>query len=171
MLTIDLTFESLHDVSVSRLFGHVGVYTLWASQANDRPTYLGEGRILERLVRHVRRWRADMVGTAAILSECTDRRQAKTHATIAEAFLLELGEMLGRSPTQNDAPGYRKRLETAVVANNVVRLNVRGLHPFLRPEANRARLQERAECSVRLDRDEFLFTTPWNARPGAGGRG
>ena len=107
-----------------------------------------------------------MLGAAAILTgEFLDKRGAKPRGTIAEAFLLELGDLLGRKPLQNDAPGHTARLYEAVEIHNVVRLNLRGLHPFVHPAERRARLIERAECSVRLDRNgDFVFESPWNAR-------
>lgn len=170
MLTIDIMFEPLEEMPVAALFGAVGLYTVWASGATHRPTYLGEGIILDRISRHVKRWRSDMLGAAAILTdESIDRRGAKPRGTIAEAFLLELGELLDRKPLQNDAPGHTQRLYDAVEIHNVVRLNVRGLNPFMHPSEPRARLSQRAECSVRLDRNGFfLFESPWNARPRRG---
>jgi len=166
VLTLDTTFEPLHEIPVADLFGAVGVYTIWARGATHRPTYMGEGIILDRISKHVKRWRTDMLGTAAILSDAGPHRDlAKPGGLLAEAFFLELGELLGRKPLQNDAPGHVQLLRTAVEIHNIVRINVRGLHPFMHPENPRARLSERAVCTVELnDYDEFVFTTPWNAR-------
>jgi hypothetical protein len=165
MLTIDLNFEPLHELPARDLFNAVGVYTLWTAAATHRPTYLGEGTILDRLSSHTKRWRIHNAAVAIISANGVDKRTAKPAGVVAEAFLLELGELLRRQPVQNGSPGHRTRLHQIVEANNVLRVNIRGLHPFVHPSESRARLSERAECSVRVARDgDFEFTSPWNAR-------
>ena len=52
MHTIRVNFESLREVHLGNLFGACGVYVLWDSQAQARPTYIGEGNILKRLSDH-----------------------------------------------------------------------------------------------------------------------
>ena len=167
MFTIDLNFASYDETSVAALLGSVGVYTVWSPQAVDRPTYLGEGHVITRLPQHLDTWKRGITGAIAILADSYDDKMAgKYEGVLAEAFLLELGKVLDRAPTKNAHPGSTERLREMIKSHNKVRVNIRGLHPFMPPSKPASRLDGRVENEVELDEDgDFFFTTPWNRRP------
>ena len=142
MLTIDLHFSPYEETLVSALLGSIGVYTVWSPQATDRPTYLGEGHVITRLPQHVDTWKRGITGVIAIISTTSqEKKVGKFVSTLAEAFLLQLGDLLGRAPTQNSAPGYTGLLRDVIENENKIRLNLFGMNPFTHPKGPRTRLR------------------------------
>jgi hypothetical protein len=167
MFVINLDFYTYDDTSVTALLGAVGVYTVWSPQATDRPTYLGEGHITTRLPEHVNTWKRGITGAIAILANTgTAKAAAKFEGRIAEAFLLELGEVLGRKPAKNEHPGCTDQLREIIEIENKVRVNICGLNPFTHPSKPTSRLDGRVQAEVAFGDDgDFFFTSPWNRRP------
>jgi len=139
MLIINPTFERLSNVSVVDLLGRMGTYVLWDSQARARPSYIGEGNVLRRLVLHEGSFARPLAGYVA-LAEAETGQRAKTYAEILEAFLLEIAHETDRSPSGNRAAGKLRGLESIFRSHGTVRVNVRGFDPFSPPWAAR-RLQ------------------------------
>ena len=129
MYVIDADFESLDMMPVSALFGAIGVYIIWSARADVRPSYMGEGNLIQRFANeHIERFGKNMAGYAAILSGRTTK-QLKSDAEIVETVLLAVGEQIGQCPLQNDSRGRRKGIAKHYDAgHNVVRINVTGYH-------------------------------------------
>lgn len=158
MKTIDVTFTSLEQLAVAQLFGVVGVYVLWAPNAGDRPTYLGEGTVLQRINDHVSWLTSGVTGLVASL-------KTKREAEIVEAVLLWTGEEINRRPSKNVSDGKWRRIDRLMERHTSLRVNIRGCHPFVHPRSKYSGLPERAMITVRLDRNnEYHLEQPWNWR-------
>lgn len=136
MHVIDAKFERLSDIPVAFLLGSIGTYVLWDSQAKARPSYVGEGNILKRLVEHADRFALPLDGYVAPLQESTWQR-AKAHAEIVEALLLEVAYRTDRGPSVNVAPGKLHRLDAIFRSHGTLRVNVRGFDPLTPPRVAR----------------------------------
>ena len=135
MHVITARFDRLSDVSVADLLGELGVYVLWDGRANARPTYVGEGNILRRLVEHEARFARPLDGFVAVLSdESRSWQRAKADGTIVEALLIGVADLTDRSPSVNVAPGQLRALDTIFRQHGTVRINVMGLDPLRPPE-------------------------------------
>ncbi len=136
MHIINAHFEKFTTAPVYSLLGSIGVYILWDRQAKARPTYIGEGNILKRLVEHTNRFAAPLHGYVAVLD--TDPWQrAKADAEIVEALLLAVANNTDRAPSTNVAPGKLRRIEDIFAAHGILRVNVRGFDPFSHPATSR----------------------------------
>lgn len=139
-ITIRASFQRMHDVSLVRAYDETGVYVLWSSQANARPSYIGEGEILKRFVEHLSKpWATrPLDGLIAIIDEGT-ARERKWKAEAIELLLLKVSEDVGRSPTHNVHPGkasgFDKLLQRANHNVRTVRFVFGGCDPLLRPDA------------------------------------
>lgn len=72
MFEFPLKFRRLDRVPVSRLLGGIGVYALWAKGNEGHATYLGEGWLLERLPKHIKRWGRRLTG---VVPYCLERQK------------------------------------------------------------------------------------------------
>ncbi|MBS1994651.1 MAG: hypothetical protein JSS86_00015 [Cyanobacteria bacterium SZAS LIN-2] len=153
MHTINAHFERLGDVSVPDLLGVIGVYVLWRGRAIARPTYIGEGNILSRLVTHHGIRPTTFDGFVACLShaEITARR-AKADAEIVEAMLLWVADRTDRSPSDNRAPGKLRSLDEIFRKHGTVHINVSGMDP-LRPPEEHPSIRGRKVITLRAVRD------------------
>ncbi len=135
MHIIDADFRRFSDIAVPDLFGAIGVYVLWRGQAIARPSYIGEGNILSRLVTHHGNLGSTFDGFAAPLSHprVTPQR-AKADAEIVEAMLLWVADEKDRAPSTNRAPGKLRALESIFRNHGTVRINVSGMDPLRPPE-------------------------------------
>ena len=162
MHTINAEFERLDEMPVTRLFGAIGVYVLWSRRADVRPSYLGEGKLIDRFSReHIERFGARTSGYAAIMSEGSEK-QRKANAEILETILLQIGAQIDQRPANNDSDGKRKGIRLLWEDwHNVIKINVTGWHP-LRWES---RLRGRVEIKARLDHDDeglhVVTVHPW----------
>jgi len=159
LLIINPTFERLSNVSVTRLLGCMGTYVIWDSQAKARPTYIGEGNVLKRLVLHEGRFARPLDGYVA-LSEAETWQRAKSYAEILEAFLLKIAEATDRSPSVNRVAGKLRGLESIFRSHGTVRVNVRGFDPFQPPWAARRlalakiiTVRDRSDVGVTMEHD------------------
>jgi hypothetical protein len=135
MYTIYADFHRLSRCAVPDLLGELGVYVLWDAYAKARPTYIGEGNILRRLVEHENRFTRPIDGFAAVLSrDGASRQRAKSNCTIVEAMLLSVAEQTDRKPAVNVAPGQLRALTDIFKKHGTVRISVTGLDPLRPPE-------------------------------------
>jgi hypothetical protein len=135
MYTIDVDFRRLSRYAVPDLLGELGVYVLWDAYAKARPTYIGEGNILRRLVEHENRFTRPIDGFAAVLSRNgASYQRAKSNGAIVEAMLLGVAERTDRKPAVNVAPGQLRALADIFKKHGTVRINVTGLDPLRPPE-------------------------------------
>jgi hypothetical protein len=74
MHVIDACFRRLSEISIPDLLGEIGVYVLWSGRAKARPSYIGEGNVLSRLVNHHDRFSKPFDGFAAVLSRADTAR-------------------------------------------------------------------------------------------------
>src|SRR5262245_38155773 len=101
MYVVDAVFHRLSDLSITDLFGAVGVYVLWTRDAYARPSYIGEGDLLSRINDHVHGWLGRSgEGYVAVLGY-TSERPSKFDAEVVEGTLLESAARLGRLPARN----------------------------------------------------------------------
>lgn len=136
MHVIDAVFRRLTDCSVPDLLGELGVYVLWDGMAKRRPTYIGEGNIIKRLVEHHGRFAQPLDGYVAVLStRGVSHQRAKANGMIVEALLLEVAEDTDRRPSVNVAPGRLRSLDDILRRHPTVRINVSGLDPLRAPES------------------------------------
>jgi hypothetical protein len=136
MHVIEAQFERFSEASVAFLLGQIGAYVLWDSQAKARPSYIGEGNILKRLVEHVERFALPLDGYVAPLYGPTWQR-AKANAEIVEALLLEVAYRTDRRPNVNVAPGKLRGLDAIFRSHGTLRVNVRGFDPLMPPRTAR----------------------------------
>jgi hypothetical protein len=129
-------FLRLTTVPVPALVGAVGVYCIWDGRARAKPTYIGEGTILTRLSQHAGRFSWPFDGYVAITGDWSQAK-AKSEAEILEAVLLYVAADTDRLPTQNRAPGKTTGIRRTFKRHGVLRINIKGLDPLLRPEQSR----------------------------------
>ena len=135
MHTIDADFHRFSDIFVPNLFGAIGVYVLWRGRAIARPSYIGEGNILSRLVKHHQNLSNTFDGFAAALSHPgITSRNAKADAEIVEGMLLWVSGDTDRAPTENKAPGKYVALDKLFRRHGTVRIKVSGMDPLRPPE-------------------------------------
>jgi hypothetical protein len=137
MHVIDTDFQRLSDWTIPDLLGELGVYVLWDGKAKARPTYIGEGNILRRLVEHENKFARPLDGFVAVLSnDYMPWQHAKADGTIVEAMLLSVAKQTDRKPSINVAPGRLRALTDIFARHGTVRINVSGMDPLRPPEEN-----------------------------------
>jgi len=136
MHVIDVHFERLSMIPVASALGEIGVYVLWDALAKARPTYVGEGNILKRLVEHVERFALPLDGYVAPLDAPT-RQRAKADAEIVEALLIEVADRTDRRPSVNVAAGKLRGLDAIFRLHGTLRVNVRMYDPLVAPRGAR----------------------------------
>src|SRR6266480_5227646 len=135
MHVIDACFRRLSDISIPDVLGEIGVYVLWSGRAKARPSYIGEGNVLSRLISHHGRSSRPFDGFAAVLSGAdVPWQRAKSNATIVEAMLLCVAQDTDRAPAENLAPGTFRALDDLFERHGTVRINVSGFDPLRAPE-------------------------------------
>jgi len=132
MEIVRAAFERLNDVPLSDLIGVVGVYVIWDGRAVARPTYIGEGTILDRIGQHASRFSRPFDGYVALIGDWSSAK-AKREAEILEAVLLAVARHTDRWPTQNKAPGKTHGFERVFRSHGTLRINVSGYDPLLVP--------------------------------------
>jgi hypothetical protein len=168
MRIINAKFERFSEVSVDTLLRSVGVYVLWSDRVVVRPSYIGEGTVLERLAAHAKKGRKFPMpwgGTVALLGKRGDKR-AKKAAEALEALLLFCANEAARFPAQNRAIGKLVAAERIVSAHGLLRVNVSGQDPLLPPE--RPRMKSNKKIAIRRSKQTqggFDVLVPWKQRP------
>ncbi len=161
MHVINVDFQRLSDLAVPDLLGELGVYVLWDGLAKARPTYIGEGNILRRLVEHDDRFTRPLDGFAAVLSRPDiPWQRAKAAGTIVEAMLLSVAKQTDRTPSVNVAPGQLRALDDIFRQHGTVRINVSGMDPLRPPEesprisaSKRIVLRELSDGTIEVDHE------------------
>jgi hypothetical protein len=130
MDVIHADFVPTSAMPIDFLLGQTGTYVLWSPRAYRRPSYIGEGNVLARLVKHAETYGDRLTGVVAVLDEGS-AKQRKAHAELLEMTLLDLAEELEIEPTHNKAPGKVRRLiDKYADGHNVVRFRFSGYHPL-----------------------------------------
>lgn len=164
MRIINVEFDVFDQVALSDLFRMTGVYVIWDRRAMARPTYIGEGSILRRLVHQSSRFDRPLLGYVAILGDAQNRT-AKRVGQIVETLLLYVGDETDRHPTRNRAVGQGKAITAICRGHGTLRVNVQGFDPFTKPwqtrpltRAKRIVLRDQGECRWKVEHD-------WRLRP------
>src|SRR2546430_10167294 len=113
-------FFRLDEVPLSSLIGAVGVYVIWDGKAQSRPTYIGEGTILERVGQHASRFTRPFDGYLAVLGDWSAKRP-KREAEILEAVLLAVASGTNSLPTKNRAPGKMREIDRIFRSHGTLR--------------------------------------------------
>ncbi len=169
MIKIHASFQRLDRITLVDAYDEIGVYVLWSSKATVRPSYIGEGNVLERFAAHMAKsWAArPLHGSMALLR---DGGQLKAQAELVEAALLGVAEQIDRYPPNNEAPGkarsaLNRLLKRADHDARTVRIVISGQDPLLPPE--RPPMQRDKWIVLREDPHGTwsLDEHNWNKRP------
>ena len=164
MYSIDAEFLRFDEVRFGDVFGATGVYVLWTRDAAVKPSYIGEGDIVERVQSH----RKEKKWGTRIQTGCV-ALMGKDDAEVVEALLLDAAKDLFDSlPTYNTHPGKFSRVgERFTGSDRTVRVKVSGWHPL----REGARVQGSVLLHARLERigeEGCCYRTehPWRASSG-----
>jgi hypothetical protein len=139
MYTIQADFQRFRDVNLAELIGATGVYVIWDARAKARPTYIGEGTILERFTKHVNRDAGQFAfpwnGYVAIMAGST-RGVHKNESRVVERLLLDVAANTDRLPAANRSPGCASIVH-AFSEKQTLRVAVYGYDPLLPPSEAR----------------------------------
>jgi hypothetical protein len=137
---------------------------LWTGNAKVRPTYIGEGYLLDRFTRHVPRFGDGLIGSLAILGY-DDTQRLKEEAQIVEHLLLYVADLVDRAPAQNKSPGIRAGVRKVFGQHGVLRLRIEGVDPLLDPVLASARLVESKRIELRYAGSERIeLSHDWRLR-------
>ena len=132
MKTLGAEFVRLQEFSICDLIGAVGVYVIWDGKARARPSYIGEGVILERFSKHAGRFPWPFDGYVAITGT-KDSGEAKRDAMVLEAVLLSVSHDTDRFPNHNESFGKTTHVVKILRSHNLLRIRVTGLDPLIAP--------------------------------------
>ena len=150
MYSIKLNFRPFNKITHEEILGSYGVYILWDSTAKVKPTYIGEGYLIDRLSEHYKD-RRSFKGLIAITKD-------KKDAEIAEAIILLVAEQINRSPSQNIKAGKLfSHVNNIFREHGKLKITISGRHPFKKPGAVGSLLQDKAEISLYNIGDEVLI--------------
>lgn len=168
MHRVKFNLERFSDVTLQQAIGETGLYVLWSPRAQARPSYIGEGYVLSRLVEHQRKYGLDVDGYFGAADPDLTVKQAKRDQEIAECALILVGGMIGRPPTHNGNAGRLGRILGLSGKHGVLQVVISGRDPFQPPESPQSKLHEARTIRFDLEglgRDEAdiedLITHPW----------
>ena len=167
MYTIYANFQRFRDVDLAALIGAIGVYVIWDARAKARPTYIGEGNILQRFADHVshdnHRFAHPWNGYVAIIADSTHKVH-KSESTIIERLLLDVAKDTDRKPKVNTHPGHLNKV-LSLSDQEMLRIAVSGYDPLM-PPAEARPLSGQKEIKVwRVgDSDKYEFNHGWKFR-------
>ncbi|MEZ4447297.1 MAG: hypothetical protein R3B72_49925 [Polyangiaceae bacterium] len=156
MLEIEVHFENAYSAptTIGDATHAVGVYSLWTKRSTIRPTYLGQGHLVDRLRAAKKVARAPGYMPLVAVVEGPD---AKAIAEIVEHLLLHCAEAVGRYPLENGPRGTGSALEESLDAEAMVSITISGRDPL-----RGSRLTEAKVMGAWLDDDEdVVFSIPW----------
>ena len=169
MFVLYAHFDRLQDISLVDAYDRIGTYVLWSSRASIRPSYIGEGNVLQRFVSHMNKpWVArPLSGTMAFLEDGT-RRVRKCTAELLEVLLLDVAEEIDRYPPNNGSgkrSSLKKILDTLDHNATVVRARITGRDPFL---PGNPPLESFKQITLRKATGSgWQLEHDWNRRPGS----
>jgi hypothetical protein len=139
------------------------VYVIWYARQKLRPSYIGEGNILERFAtEHTKRFSRPIDGYVAVLGDLSDRSH-KSDARISERLLLEVGKLIDRCPTVNVATGHLQPIRKVFENHGVLKVNVTGFDPFSPPWLARQLVGNRL-IDLRRQGDHIGISHDWRRR-------
>jgi hypothetical protein len=166
MKIIDVVFISFEKVLLSSLIGEVGVYVIWDTNSVERPRYIGEGEFLKRFADHARRKSKKFFGSwdgyIGFIKNTEAAKLKKNMAKVAECLLLQIAKDHGRVPTANKHPGSLSKV-SKWCENEILRLNIRGSHPFANPARPRA-INKRVTVYFDLETKTWKYEADFRAK-------
>jgi len=168
MRCIDIEFRRADQWGLVELMDQIGVYSIWSGNADVRPSYIGEGYILHRIVNEHhsdsnKASRNTFDGAIGILGE-KRAKIPKQEAEIVEALLLYVAREIDRYPTHNRSFGKHSRIERVLANHATLRVAVRGLDPLRQPES--APITGKKLITIGWRRNGEIFVEhDWNMRP------
>lgn len=176
MYVINIDFVRIRYIAVDQLLGAIGVYVIWDSQSEKRPTYIGEGTIVKRLHDHSleNKFARPVDGYLGILNEAGEVR-TKRDAVIIEVLLLACAQCIDKWPNLNKHPGRRSEIYRVFRNQECLRINLRGFDPFLHPNSSKdgqskvisvySKEEEHTELTpFEDDFGPFWWRCPWRMR-------
>jgi hypothetical protein len=167
MYTINADFMRFDQMHVGDLFGAAGVYVLWDARAKARPTYIGEGNILQPLANHSKRdgrqFPRPLDGYIAVIDGSTDGVH-KLESCVVERLLLDVARDTDRAPTVNVRPGAGTVVRLLCQTGSTLRVAVRGYDPLIPPREVRPLERTRAIKAWLTDGTEYDFDHDWRLR-------
>lgn len=135
---------------------------LWTANAKVRPTYIGEGYLLDRFSRHVPRFGDGLIGSLAILGY-DETWRLKEEAQIVEHLLLYVADLVDRKPARNTSPGIRAGVRKVFRQHGVLRVRIDGVDPLRDPALSTSRLVEPKRIELRGS-EGLDLVHDWNRR-------
>ena len=167
MLTINLHFIRLSEVSLADIYDEIGVYVLWSGKAKVVPSYIGEGKVLQRFNEHTKKsWAARPIDGVIALIETKTRQ--KPYAELAEAILLDVATNINRAPKHNGNQGkpaaaMKKSLKHQNPNIRTIRLVCSGRDPLRAPSS--PPMSAKKWVVLRLNTEGWKITEcHWNNR-------
>lgn len=152
MHIVKFRLRRFSDVSLLSAIGETGLYVLWTPSAQVCPSYIGEGWVLDRLVKHQRKYGRNVDGYFAAADSDLTVKEAKMDQEIAEAALILVGHMIGRPPTHNRNGGRLARIIELVGKHGILKVIISGRDPFQPPESPQSKLGAARTIRFNLDR-------------------
>lgn len=139
-----------------------GVYVIWDSLNKAKPTYIGQGNVLQRIASHhiqfykpINGYIAFFIGTKSITKDSSE---------IIEAALLEISKEVDRYPTQNQATGNLKCVLKKFDKHRKIKIYIKGYDPFQNPINSKLMDIEKIIEIYLNEFDELMLAHSWRNR-------
>lgn len=149
MHKIDVVFRRLEEIRFVDLFDLTGVYVIWSSKSDIRPTYIGEGDIFNRFVQHRNRFPKPIRGYVTTFEGTT--KQTKETAEIIETILLGVAEETNRFPLSNKKSGKITMIKKIFENHGTLKISFDGHDPFIHPDDRQSRNIKKVRLSIKGD--------------------
>ena len=169
MYSIDAEFIRFEDIAFGEILGTTGVYVLWTRTAAAKPSYIGEGDIVERVQSHrqQKEWGSNIQTGFVAVMRSDNPKQRKHDAEVVEAMLLDTAEDIGSFPTYNVHPGKFSRVfDRLGGSDRTVRVRVSGWHPLREASPIRGSVLLHARLFDGEEGSGWDLEHPWRASPG-----
>lgn len=138
-----------------------GVYIIWDSSNKAKPSYIGQGKVIDRMAKHNEKYFHPIDGYLALF---TGNKSTKHDVEIIETALLIIGDEVDRHPTQNSAAGNRKRIIKKFMNHGKIKIRVSGYDPFQKPSNSKKIENEKIIEIFPYGDNDFIILHPWKNR-------
>lgn len=125
--TINVHFKHFTDACLIELHKADGVYVI-SSNESEKISYIGMGRILDRLIVHAKSYKKKWAGCYAIIEN--EQNLSKSIASGIEDILITICQMHGQMPKKNKADGCDKFFLENLNKNENIKIIIRGHNPL-----------------------------------------
>lgn len=157
-MVLNVKFERFKDISYDRILGKIGVYVIWSKKSVNRPSYIGEGVITDRVMKQLGPQKGN--GTIAILGDVSLKKYFKKQAEIVEAILLKIANSRNRPPSNNRVGGKRSSIDKILRSDGVIKINFTGYDPLRLPNSPRMANKKTVKIFYNSEGD-INYTNPW----------